>query len=169
MPSIAKWPVVQSIAHYAGGLETHLAIRFVSSPIFSPNIMNLFFPLLFFSFPFCSFFLWWDAASLSEGLEKKQARGWSPEQEIHQSVAFEQTITWPYCENFSFFFLFLLFSRARAWRGTPKRPRLLGRKLSIKNAHHVAGHLTIEYHGLLVPFREPRQCVNVDSDPCGKT
>ena len=70
-----------------------------------------FFPLPFFFLPlFFFFFLWWDAASLSEGLEKKQARGWSPEQEIHQSVAFEQTITWP---------------TAKMWRISPKHLRAL--------------------------------------------
>ena len=70
-----------------------------------------------------------------------------------------QVAVWPRAGMFHFslfplFFLFsffIFFSRACAWRGNPKRPRLLGRKLTIKNAHHVAGHLTIENHGLLDP------------------
>ena len=56
---------------------------------------------------------------------------------------------------FFLFLRFIFFSRACARRGNPKRPRLLGRKLTIKNAHHVAGHLTIENHGLLVPNKFP--------------
>ena len=47
----------------------------------------------------------------------------------------------------------LFFSRACAWRGNPKRPRLLGRKLTIKNAHHVAGRFIFLFYFFFFFFR----------------